>query len=86
MCKPPKDGESACGDGCVNRSTYTECAKESIIFRYSNRTLLNQIKSTLSSDILIFMLRIQLNKKNNLVELGSAVPLKITGPDSAGEK
>ena len=28
MCKPPAEGEAACGEGCVNRSTYTECPKE----------------------------------------------------------
>jgi len=28
MCKEPAEGELACGEGCINRSTFAECDKE----------------------------------------------------------
>ena len=28
VCKPPEAGEPACGEGCINRSTFSECAQD----------------------------------------------------------
>ena len=33
VCKEPPEGEMACGEGCINRSTFTECDKELCTFK-----------------------------------------------------
>ena len=41
MCKEPGEGEMACGEGCINRSTFAECDKELCTFgpRCSNQKI-----------------------------------------------